>query len=106
MSNEVLLACVTFLIGAAGALARMVWAAQERKTDDAEKVSAALEVRLRKLETEGGEPVRMLREEIRKLDAKLDDLTDSIRALTHELSAQRIAVAERTFGKPSTNPGG
>ena len=104
MSNEVLLACVGALLSLVGAVAWRLWDGQATSVK-------ALEERLRKLETEGGEPMRQLKSELAKLDERIEKLDDRIEKLTNSIISLMGELRQLTgehhkmhggFGNPMT----
>lgn len=86
MSNEVLLAIVGVLLSLVGAVSWRLWDGQAREV-------AELEQRIRKLETEGGEPMRQLRSEFARLDDKLDKLTVMLAQLSSAVTHLQAQLA-------------
>lgn len=90
MSNEALLAIVGALLSLVGAVSWRLWDGQAREVSE-------LEQRVRKLETEGGEPMRQLRAEFQRLDDKLDRLTAMLAQLSTAVThlQAKLDAAER-----------
>lgn len=103
MSNEMLLAIVGSLLSLVGAVAWRLW-------DGQAKAVYALEERLRKLETEGGEPMRALKSELAKLDDRIEKLDERIEKLTDSITSLMMELKQLTgehqkihFGHPKSS---
>jgi len=86
---------------------------QQKQIDDLEErvrslqkdeTTKALEVRVRGIEQTGGEPVRSMKDEMEKIEKKIDNLSDRISKLT-DLLIQERANHQHSFGTPRTGPG-